>query len=60
MTMSVWWAVAAFLAGGWAGMIALALMVMASREHEVRVSAEEALVRDGVGPVKLEPTWTTK
>ena len=60
MMLSVWWVVVAFLAGGCAGMMALALVAMASREQEQAVGAGEALTGEGLGSVKLEPTWTAK
>lgn len=58
--VSLWWVVAAFVLGGWAGMTVFALMAMASREDEDQRRADEALERDGLGPVHLEPTWTAK
>ena len=59
MMVSVWWAVGTLLLGAYAGILLSALMSMAAREREQGVKAEEAVERDGVGPVKLEEEWTT-
>lgn len=58
--VSVWWVVAGFLLGGCAGTMVFALMAMASREGEHAASAEELVAREGLGSVRLEPTWTAK
>ncbi len=52
--MSFWWVVGAFVLGGYAGMLVLALMSMAAREDEQAVKAKEAVERDGLGLANLE------
>jgi hypothetical protein len=56
----MWWLVVAFMVGGFAGTLVLALMAVASREQDRGAWAEESIARDGLGPVGLEPTWTAK
>jgi len=58
MMVSIWWAVGMFLLGAYAGILVFALMHMAARQHEQGVKTEEAVERDGVGPVKLEEEWS--
>jgi len=60
MMVSAWWLVAAFMVGGFAGTLVLALMAVASSEEDQGARAEESIARDGLGPVGLEPTWTAK
>lgn len=55
--VSFWWVAVAFLLGGCVGTMVFALMAVASREREREAKADEAIVRDGLGPVKLEATW---
>jgi len=58
MMVSVWWAVGLLLLGVYAGMLVSALMSMAARECEQGIKDEEAVERDGLGPVDLEEEWT--
>jgi hypothetical protein len=58
MMVSVWWAVGMFLLGAYAGILVFALMSMAAREREQGIKDEEAVERDGFGPVHLEKEWT--
>ena len=58
MMVSVWWAVGMFLLGAYAGILVFALMSMAAREREQGIKDEEAVERDGFGPVNLEKEWT--
>ncbi len=58
--VSMWWVVAAFVFGGCAGTMVFALMAMASRQHDLALSADDKLLREGPGPVSLEPTWTAE
>jgi hypothetical protein len=58
MMVSIWLAVGMFLLGAYAGILVAALMRMAAREHEQGVKSEEAVERDGLGPVNLEEEWT--
>ncbi len=53
---SSWWVVAAFLAGGSAGMLVFALMSMVAREDERAVKAEQAAI-GGVDPATLGAYW---
>jgi len=56
--VSVWWAVGMFLLGAYAGMLVFSLMSMSAREHGLGIKDEEAVGRDGLGPVNLEKEWT--
>ena len=58
--VSAWWVVVAFLVGGFAGTLVLALMAVASSEDDLGARSEESIARDGLGAVGLEPTWTAK
>jgi len=58
MMVSVWWAVGMLLVGVYAGMLVFALMSMAARERELGIKDEEAVERDGFGPIDLEREWT--
>ena len=58
--VSAWWLVVAFMVGGFAGTLVLALMAVASSEQDRGARVEESITRDGLGPVGLEPTWTAK
>jgi len=58
MMVSVWWAVGMLLLGTYAGMLLFALMNMAAREREQGIKDEEAVERDGLGPVSVEQEWT--
>jgi hypothetical protein len=58
MTVSVWWLVAMFLVGGYAGILVFELMSMAARAHEQVVKEGEAVERDRLGPVDQEEEWT--
>ena len=58
MMVSVWWAVWMFFLGACAGMLVFALMSMTAREGEQGVKEEQAVERDGLGPVKLDEEWT--
>jgi hypothetical protein len=60
MMVSVWLAVGMFLLGAYAGMLMLALMRMAAREHEQGVKEGQAVERDGLGSVNPEEEWTAK
>ncbi len=55
--VAIWWVVAAFVLGGYAGMLVVALMAMARSESDLGSTAVEALERDGAPRVTLEPTW---
>jgi len=55
--VSIWWVAAAFVLGGYAGMLVIALTAMARSESDLGASASEAIDRDGVPPVTLEATW---
>ncbi len=58
--VSIWWVVLAFVLGGYAGMLAFALMSMAAKEEVQAVKARDSVERDGLGPVHLEAHWGTK
>ena len=57
LMVSIWWVVAAFVLGGWAGMLIFALMSMSAHESDRAAQAEDAAVRGGLGPVDLDPHW---
>ena len=57
MMVSVWWAVAMFLVGAYAGILLFALMSMATRAHEQAVKEGKAVERDGLGPVDHDDEW---
>ncbi len=58
--VSIWWVVLAFVLGGYAGMLAFALMSMAAREEVQAVKTSDRVERDGLGPVHLEAHWGAK
>ena len=51
-------AVGMLFLGAYVGMLVFALMSTAARETEQGVKDEEAVERDGVGPVELDKEWT--
>jgi hypothetical protein len=55
--VSIWWVAAAFVLGGYAGVLVFALMAMARSESDRAATAGEAVQRDGAPPGTLEPTW---
>jgi RsiW-degrading membrane proteinase PrsW (M82 family) len=57
--VSIWWVAWAFLVGGFAGMLVVALAVMMAREGERAVKADEAVQRDGLRPVSLDENWSS-
>jgi hypothetical protein len=58
MMVSIWWAVWMFFLGACAGTLVFALMSITAREGEQGVKEEQAVERDGLGPVKLDEEWT--
>ena len=58
MMVSIWWAVGMFFLGACAGTLVFALMSMTAREGEQGVKEEQAVERDGLGPVTLDEEWT--
>jgi hypothetical protein len=58
MMVSAWWAIGVFLLGAYAGTLVFALMSVAAREHAQGVKEEEAVGRDGLGPIELEDEWS--
>jgi hypothetical protein len=56
--VSVWWLVAVFLVGAYAGILVFALMSMAVRAHKQVTNEEEAVETDGLRPVEQEEEWT--
>jgi hypothetical protein len=60
MMVSIWWVILAFVLGGYAGMLAFALMSMAAREEVQAVKSSASVEHDGLGPVHLEAHWGTK
>ncbi len=58
MMVSIWWAVWMFFLGACAGTLVFALMRMTTREGEQGVKEEQAVARDGLGPVTLDEEWT--
>ncbi len=58
MMVSIWWAAWMFFLGACVGTLVFALMSMTAREGEQGVKDEQAVERDGLGPVKLDEEWT--
>ena len=58
--VSAWWLVLAFMVGGFAGTLVLAMMAVASSEQDLSARSEDAVARDGLSAVGLEPTLTAK
>jgi len=58
--VSAWWLVLAFMVGGLAGTLVLAMMAVARSEQDLGARSEDAVARDGLGAVGLEPTLTAK
>lgn len=55
--VSVGWVILAFLMGGFAGLVALSLIGMASREDSHAGRMERAVARTGLGAVELDEGW---
>jgi hypothetical protein len=60
MMVSMWWLVVAFMLGGFAGTLVLAMLAVARSEQDLGTRSEDAVARDGLGAVGLEPTLTAK
>jgi len=57
MMVSIWWAVGMAVLGAYAGMFVFAVMSMAATQREQGVKDEQAVERDGFGPVDLDKEW---
>ena len=47
--VSAWWLVVAFMVGGFAGTLVLAMLAVASSEQDLGARTEDAVARDGLG-----------
>jgi hypothetical protein len=54
----VWWIVGAFVMGGGAGMLVLALIHETRREGDRGDVAADAVTHGGVGPIQLHQEWS--
>jgi hypothetical protein len=58
--VSVGWVVLAFLLGGFAGLLAISLIGMASSENRHALKLEKTVGRVGLGVVELDEGWVTQ
>jgi len=55
---SLWWLAAAFVVGGFAGIIICALMTMTANQRDLAAMADDAAARSRTESANLDGHWT--